>query len=136
MSPAARLTLGAIQSVNSTSSTFKPCLSASATAASRGIAKAAVVPTFSGASAANTAELNKPKARGSALTGWVSSVFFILGVQSSGVCKHDAINGGSWLACDRGLSGNNFWLTCCYRRQASSHRLDRKSVGGTGVLFG
>ncbi|MCY1177851.1 hypothetical protein D9M73_181750 [compost metagenome] len=69
MSPAARLTLGAIQSVNSTSSTFRPCLPASSTAASRGMAKAAVVPIFSGASAANSAELNRPKARASALTG-------------------------------------------------------------------
>ncbi|MNV95423.1 hypothetical protein D3C71_1903130 [compost metagenome] len=70
MSPEARLTFGAIQSVNSTSSTFRPCLPASSTAASRGMAKAAVVPIFSGASAAKVTELNRPRARASALTGW------------------------------------------------------------------
>src|SRR3989344_6612729 len=84
ISPAARLTLGAIQSVNSTSSTFKPCLPASATAASRGIAKAAGGPTFSGVSAANSVELNNPKARARALTGWDNRVFFIGSFQCVG----------------------------------------------------
>src|SRR5471032_370592 len=69
MSPAARLTLGAIQSLNSTNSTLRPCFLASSTAASSGMAKAAVVPTFSGASAAKVMELKRPRARASALTG-------------------------------------------------------------------
>ncbi|MNG36010.1 hypothetical protein D3C84_1229060 [compost metagenome] len=44
---------------------------ASSTAASRGMANAAVVPIFSGASAANSVELNRPRARARVLTGRV-----------------------------------------------------------------
>src|SRR5690606_8016752 len=51
MSPLARLTLGAIQSVNSTSFTSRPWARASSTATSSGGTKAAVVPSLSGSSA-------------------------------------------------------------------------------------
>ena len=48
MSPFSRLTFGAVQSLNSISSTGRPCFFASATAVSSGGAKAEVVPTFNG----------------------------------------------------------------------------------------
>ncbi|MCY1182903.1 hypothetical protein D9M73_234880 [compost metagenome] len=78
------MTFGAIQSLNSISSTFRPCLSASATAASRGIAKAAVVPTFSGASAAWIAVVNRPSVRASTFTniGGAPIDFAVFGMQS------------------------------------------------------
>ena len=55
--------VGAFQSLNSTSSTFNPCLPASLTATSSGGAKAAVVPIFSGASAAWAGPLPRRTAR-------------------------------------------------------------------------
>src|SRR5690242_19073340 len=67
MSPLLRLTLGAIQSLNSTSFTSRPCLCASSTAASSGMAKAEVVPIFSGTAASALAD--RPRERATASTG-------------------------------------------------------------------
>ncbi|MNT75933.1 hypothetical protein D3C72_2148790 [compost metagenome] len=77
MSPLAKLTFGAIQSLNSISSTLKPCFFASLTAASSGMANAAVVPTFNGASAAWVIP-DKPRLRSRAATGRAKKVLSML----------------------------------------------------------
>ncbi|MCY1376437.1 hypothetical protein D9M69_639250 [compost metagenome] len=65
---------GEFQSMNSTSSTFRPALAASSTATSRGGAKAAVVPTLRGLSAPWAMPVARSRPRVRILRRWLGMV--------------------------------------------------------------